>query len=122
MKKQASSSFIEDELDHASSAAAAAANPNFHQRQSGDYFFKFQFFIHECQLLKDFYNVHKPAVALRFLDFPTLIMEGQLNQTTGRLRFTQGKKCNFKMNSDDMQRAIISKPFFVMFIDASTNK
>jgi hypothetical protein len=72
-------------------------------------------------LLKDFYNVTKPAIALRFLDFPTLILEGQLNQTTGRLRFGQGKKCNFKMNSEELAKALASKPFFVMFIDASSN-
>ncbi len=26
-------------------------------RASGDYYFKFQFFVHECLLLKDFFNV-----------------------------------------------------------------
>ena len=57
-------------------------------REPGDYFFKFQFFVHECILLKDFFNIAKPAIALRFLDFPTLILEGQLNQSTGRLRFS----------------------------------
>jgi hypothetical protein len=47
-----------------------------HKRQSGEYFFKFQFYVHECQLLKDYFNIQKPAIAIRFLDFPTLIMEG----------------------------------------------
>lgn len=46
------------------------------ERVSGDYLFKFQFFVHECSLTKDFYNVVKPCLALRFLDFPTLIIEG----------------------------------------------
>jgi hypothetical protein len=27
------------------------------QRSPGDYYFKFQFFVHECILLKDFFNV-----------------------------------------------------------------
>jgi len=27
------------------------------QRSAGDYYFKFQFFVHECILLKDFFNV-----------------------------------------------------------------
>lgn len=45
-------------------------------RKPGDYYFKFQFFVHECILLKDFFNVTRPAIALRFLDFPTLILEG----------------------------------------------
>ena len=91
-------------------------------RSPGDYFFKFQFFVHECILLKDFFNIARPAIALRFLDFPTLILEGTLNQSTGRLRFSQGKKCNFKMNSEDLGRALQTKPFFVMFIDASSHK
>lgn len=47
-------------------------------REAGEYFFKFQFFIHECTLQKDFFNIAKPAIAIRFLDFPTLIIEGKL--------------------------------------------
>ena len=46
------------------------------ERLPGDYLFKFQFFVHECSLTKDFYNIQKPAIAIRFLDFPTLIIEG----------------------------------------------
>ena len=46
------------------------------ERLPGEYLFKFQFFIHDCSLTKDFYNIHKPAIAIRFLDFPTLILEG----------------------------------------------
>jgi len=101
-------SFIEDEVDT-------------HQRANGDYYFKFQFFVHECQLLKDFFNLGKPALALRFLDFPTLILEGSISpQNT--LKFSHGKKCNFLMNSDLLRLSLSTKPFFVMFIDASTQK
>jgi hypothetical protein len=87
----------------------------------GEYIFKFQFFVHECLLLKDFFDISKPAVAFRFLDFPTLILEGQL-LSTGRLRFGLGKKCNFKVHSGDLERALLNKPFFLMFIDASSHK
>jgi len=45
-----------------------------------------------------------------------------LNPSTGRLRFGQGKKCNFQMNSEELGKALATKPFFVMFIDASSNK
>lgn len=48
-----------------------------HVREPGDYFFKFQFFIHHLSLTKDLYNVAKPAIAIRFLDFPTLIVHGK---------------------------------------------
>jgi hypothetical protein len=92
-----------------------------HEREPGEYLFKFQFFVHDCNLLKDFFNIGKPAIAIRFLDFPTLIIEGQI-QSTGRIKFGQGKKCNFKMHSDDLQSALLNKPFFVMFIDASQAK
>ena len=49
-----------------------------HERDPGDYLFKFQFFVHELTLLKDFFNIAKPAIAIRFLDFPTLIIEGKV--------------------------------------------
>ena len=100
-------------------------------REAGEYLFKFQFFVHELSLLKDYFNVAKPAIALRFLDFPTLIIEGKAANTqsdvgqllsTGRLKFNQGKKCNFKMHSDDLAKALTNKPFFLMFIDASQHK
>lgn len=54
------------------------------ERLPGDYVFKFQFFVHECALTKDFFNIQKPAIAIRFLDFPTLIMEGiKYKETNG---------------------------------------
>ena len=46
------------------------------QKIAGDYYFKFQFFVHECSLQKDYFNIVKPAIAIRFLDFPTLIIDG----------------------------------------------
>lgn len=51
------------------------------EKVEGDYLFKFQFFVHECALTKDFFNISKPAIALRFLDFPTLIIEGNYTST-----------------------------------------
>ena len=51
-----------------------------HIREAGDYFFKFQFFVHHASLSKDLYNVAKPAIAIRFLDFPTLIVHGKATQ------------------------------------------
>ena len=47
------------------------------EKIEGEYLFKFQFFVHECALNKDFLNIGKPAIAIRFLDFPTLIIEGR---------------------------------------------
>lgn len=90
-------------------------------REPGEYFFKFQFFVHQLALTKDFFNIHRPAVAIRFLDFPTLIIHGELMQD-GRLAFGKGKSTNFKMHSEDLRLALLNKPFYVMFIDASPGK
>ena len=68
-------------------------------------------------LLKDFLNVQKPAIAIRFLDFPTLIIESDI-LGDGTLKLGKGKNCNFKMHSQDLHSALLSKPFFVMFVDA----
>ena len=88
-------------------------------REPGEYFFKFQFFVHQLALTKDFFNVARPAVAIRFLDFPTLILHGELMQD-GRLSFGKGKSTSFKMHSEDLRAALLTKPFYVMFIDASS--
>lgn len=87
------------------------------ERLPGDYFFKFQFFVHEAQLGKDLYNVAKPTIAIRFLDFPTLLIPGNL-LGNGQLTFGSGKKCSFKMHSVALHQALLNKPFFVMFIDS----
>jgi hypothetical protein len=57
-----------------------------YEREPGEYFFKFQFFVHHLSLTKDLYNVAKPAVAIRFLDFPTLIVHGKKSPTFDILR------------------------------------
>ena len=90
-------------------------------RAAGDYFFKFQFFIHQITLTKDFFDIDKPAVAIRFLDFPTLIIQGNIG-ADGRLVFNKGKSTSFKMNSELLAAALQSKPFYVMFIDSNTEK
>lgn len=90
-------------------------------REPGEYFFKFQFFVHQLTMIRDFYNVKRPAVAVRFLDFPTLVIQGEL-MPDGRLQFEKGKSTSFKMHSEDLRKGLLNKPFFVMFIDADTQK
>ena len=92
-----------------------------HAHAPGDYFFKFTFFIHNLTLTKDFYNIDKPAVAIRFLDFPTMILHGEL-LSDGRLIFGKGRNSSFRMSSDDLRSALVNKPFYVMFIDSATDK
>jgi len=40
----------------------------------------------------------------------------------GRLSFAKGKSTSFKMHSEDLRSALLTKPFYVMFIDASSGK
>lgn len=77
--------------------------------------------MHQLALTKDFFNVHRPAVAIRFLDFPTLIIHGELSKD-GRVVFAKGKTTSFKMHSEDLRAALLTKPFYVMFIDSSGGK
>jgi hypothetical protein len=86
-------------------------------RTPGTYYFNFQFFAHEISVGKDFTNVRYPAIAIRFLDFPTLLIRASINKG-GRLGLEVGKKCSFKMNSDDLSSCLVSKPAYVMFVDA----
>jgi hypothetical protein len=72
-------------------------------------------------MTKDFFNIEKPSIAIRFLDFPTLVIPGELG-SDGRLAFNKGKSTSFKMHSETLKTALQSKPFYVMFIDANTQK
>ena len=90
-------------------------------RAPGEYFFKFQFFVHQLTLTKEFANVVKPAVAIRFLDFPTLIIPGHFT-ADHKLAFNKGKCTSFKMDSESLKASLQQKPFYVMFIDSNTEK
>ena len=72
-------------------------------------------------LTKDFFNVEKPSIAIRFFDFPTLVIHGDL-QSNGLLVFNKGKSTSFKMHSETLREALQSKPFYVMFIDSNVAK
>jgi len=50
-------------------------------------------------MTKDFFNIEKPAVAIRFLDFPTLVIHGEIS-SDGKLVFNKGKSTSFKMHSE----------------------
>ena len=38
----------------------------------------------------------------------------------GRLAFGNGKSTSFKMHSEDLRAGLLTKPFYVMFIDSSS--
>ena len=86
-------------------------------RSPGVYYFWFQFFAHEVHFSKDLYNIKNPAVAIRFLDFPTLLIRATLSPN-GTIVLGSGKKTSFSMHSEDLYAWLDSKPAFVMFVDA----
>ena len=85
-------------------------------RTPGTYYFTFQFYAHDIGTHRDF-HVRHPAVAIRFLDFPTLLIRAAIGPNN-RLQLGAGKKCSFKMHSEDLNQALLSKPCYVMFVDA----
>ena len=60
--------------------------------------------------------MNSPAIAIRFLDFPTFVMKARVQG--GKLALNTGKKCSFKMHSDDLQGLLLTKPAYVMLVDA----
>uniref|UniRef100_A0A8C6TC75 Si:ch1073-266p11.2 n=1 Tax=Neogobius melanostomus TaxID=47308 RepID=A0A8C6TC75_9GOBI len=80
------------------------------------------------ELLVDNINVDREtkvsdelAVALRLLDFPTLIIyqpeHKEVNGKEGEHTFSRGKACFFKMNMDSLHRHLSSTPLYAMVLD-----
>jgi hypothetical protein len=63
----------------------------------------------------------KPAVAVRFLDFPTMLIEGSIS-SDGLFTFEKGKSMTFTMHSDTLASNLLQKPFYVMLVNADTAK
>ena len=83
----------------------------------GVYYFWFQFFAHKISFSKDLYNVKNPAIAVRFIDFPTLLIKAKIN-SDGTIGLESGKKTIFSMHSDDLYGALKARPAMVMLVDA----
>jgi len=83
----------------------------------GVYYFCFQFFAHKINFSKDLYNIKNPAIAVRFIDFPTLLIKAKISDD-GLLGLESGKKTIFSMHSDDLHTSLQSRPISVMLVDA----
>lgn len=63
------------------------------------------------------YNIKNPAIAIRFVDFPTLLINAKLD-SDGNVNLESGKRTSFSMHSDDLQACLETRPACVMFVDA----
>ena len=66
-------------------------------------------------------SCHKPAVAFRLLDFPTVVIrseqEFRANETPYEIQ--SGKSCLFKMNAHFLRDRLRDTPLYIMLVDAS---
>ena len=78
------------------------SKPRVINKAPGVYYFSFQFFAHDIKLSKDFYDVKNPSIAIRFLDFPTLLIKTKIDHM-GNIILGAGKKTTFSMHSEDLK-------------------
>ena len=75
--------------------------------------FTAEFLIHEVSCSLPY--ISKPAITIRFLEFPTLTIFGQYQK---KLVFNSGKSCKFSMTVLDLRKALSKYPLYLMLVDA----
>jgi len=80
------------------------------------YIFLIEYFVHEAVYAHPLNLAKQPALAFRFLDFPTQILHSREPQ---KLTFKCGKKCRFAMNPAYLRKGLFENPFYVMLVDAT---
>jgi len=71
-----------------------------------------EFLVHEVTSTIKY--IAKPALAIRLMDFPTLIIDGRVEE---RLIFGKGKACKFKLEGEELRQALQRLPLYVMLMD-----
>jgi len=79
------------------------------------YVFALEYFVHDILYAHRITAVKRPALAFRFLDFPTQILNSRANDA---LVFEYGKKSRFLMEPANLRKELIERPFYVMLLDA----
>ena len=80
--------------------------------------FLYEFFVFELYLPRELLKLIKqPILSLRFLDFPTLSLEGNLNIQRQSIIFNQGKSSFFEMDLNDLKDSLLNQPMYIMFLD-----
>jgi hypothetical protein len=72
-----------------------------------------EFIIHEVSSNAAY--ISKPAITIRFLEFPTLTIFGIYQK---KLIFNKGKSCKFSMTLPILRAALKKYPLYVMLVDA----
>lgn len=80
--------------------------------------FLYEFFVFELyvptEILK---SIKQPVLAFRFLDFPTLTVEGKVEENKELISFNQGKNCFFEMELHQLKEYLNNEPLYIMFLD-----
>lgn len=75
-----------------------------------------EFLVHDVQCNVPY--IAKPAITLRFLEFPTLTVFGTVQKT---IIFNKGKSCKFSMTLTVLRESLKRYPLYVMLVDAFPN-
>ena len=70
-------------------------------------------------------SCYKPAIALRLLDFPTVVIRSkrqELSTNKTPYEVQSGKSCLFKMEKELLYKRLQNTPLYVMLVDTSSTK
>ncbi len=79
------------------------------------YLFQLEYFVHDFAYVHPISAVKQPALAIRFMDFPTQLLN---SRSKSKLLFRCGRRSKFTMNPAYLRKGLFDSPFYVMFIDA----
>ena len=80
--------------------------------------FILEYLIQEVKYGKNLKHVANPALAVRFLDFPTQIIYSR-SIDPSQLVFFSGKKCKFFTNFAILRDSLQELPLYIMLVDAN---
>lgn len=75
-----------------------------------------EFLVHDVQCNVPY--IAKPAITLRFLEFPTLTVFGTIQKS---IIFNKGKSCKFSMTLTVLRESLKRYPLYIMLVDAFPN-
>lgn len=75
-----------------------------------------EFLVHDVQCNVPY--IAKPAITLRFLEFPTLTVFGSVQKN---IIFNKGKSCKFSMTLTVLRESLRRYPLYIMLVDAFPN-
>ncbi|OMJ91325.1 hypothetical protein SteCoe_6114 [Stentor coeruleus] len=78
--------------------------------------FTAEFVVHEVSCSLPY--ISKPAITIRFLEFPTLTIFGSVQKV---LIFNKGKSCKFSMTLTTLRASLKRYPLYIMLVDALPN-